>query len=206
MKKYIKDEISRYVEEHNEKQYWREPLTAFGDEGILFFVPFSSIVNDFNKTPEMAPENWVKANREADELADGICNHLKTILSEKGFDAEAAGTDYPVSKKAAEAGLGTMGLHNRLITKKGCSGKLGAVIAALDVEPDRPMTEELCLYKKNGICAVCVRNCVAQAFHEDYFDEFACREICQANSVEDINPGDNICGKCVSYSPCAYKR
>lgn len=206
MKKYIRDEIVKYVKEHNEKQYWREPLAAFGEDGVLFFVPFSSIVNDFNKTPEMAPENWVKANSEADTLIKGIEEYLKSILEDKGYEAENAQADYPLAKKAAEAGLGTIGLHNRLITSKGCSGKTGAVLVKLDVQPDGPMNDELCLYKKNGICAVCVRNCVAQAFHEDYFDEFACREICQANSVEDINPGDNICGKCISYSPCAYKR
>ena len=52
-----------------------------------------------------------------------------------------------------EAGLGTLGLNEQLLTKEfGPRVLLTAVLCSVDVECDRPMTEALCLGPECGRC------------------------------------------------------
>jgi epoxyqueuosine reductase len=54
---------------------------------------------------------------------------------------------------AVEAGLGTLGLNEQLLTKEfGPRVLLTAVLCSVDVECDRPMTEALCLGPECGRC------------------------------------------------------
>lgn len=62
---------------------------------------------------------------------------------------------------AVEAGLGTLGLNLQLITPQfGPRVILTAVLASLDVECDRPMTQALCL---GPACGRCLTACPADA-------------------------------------------
>ena len=50
-----------------------------------------------------------------------------------------------------------------LITPKGCCGRYNTIVTNLDVTADKPMERELCLYKANGSCGICMKNCPTQA-------------------------------------------
>jgi epoxyqueuosine reductase QueG len=63
------------------------------------------------------------------------------------------GTLISLPHAAVEAGLGTLGLNQQLLTKKfGPRVLLTAVLCSLDVECDQPMTEALCLGPECGRC------------------------------------------------------
>lgn len=87
------------------------------------------------------------------------------------------------------------------------------------MEPDQPLDEELCLYKKNGTCMVCVRNCPVGALGVGGYDRHRCREVLLENAAaypeggstyvdestgKGNSPGTDVCGKCVTQSPCAF--
>ncbi|MDD3362942.1 MAG: hypothetical protein PHW34_14845 [Hespellia sp.] len=89
----------------------------------------------------------------------------------------------------------------------------------LDVEPDQPVSEEYCLYKKNGFCGICMKNCLVQALTSEGYDRHKCYTILQKNAEvytnfgssyvdatgEEANSvGSEVCGKCVTQSPCAF--
>ena len=60
---------------------------------------------------------------------------------------------------AVEAGLGTLGLNRQLLTPEfGPRVILTAVLCSIDVEPDSPMTEALCL---GPSCGRCLATCPA---------------------------------------------
>lgn len=66
-------------------------------------------------------------------------------------------------------GHGTFGLNNMLISDRGCVGRYYSIITALPIETDPVVTEERCLYKRNGGCKLCVKRCVAEALTEKEF-------------------------------------
>ncbi len=67
--------------------------------------------------------------------------HLHTILS--------------LTHAAVEAGLGTLGLNQQLLTPEfGPRVMLGAVLSSVPVEPDKRMEETLCLGPECGRCAL----------------------------------------------------
>lgn len=120
---------------------------------------------------------------------------------------------------AYAAGLGTFGLNNMLLTRHGCCGRFSTVITNLDLETGQPLTEEYCLYKKNGTCGVCVKHCPTGALTFHGYDRFRCYALCQENAKlytqfgssytnEDgtgaNSVGSEVCGKCITGSPCAF--
>jgi epoxyqueuosine reductase len=73
---------------------------------------------------------------------------------------------------AVEAGLGTLGLNLQLLTPQfGPRVVLTAVLASLDVECDRPMSEALCL---GPSCGRCLKTCPGDAVREWGRDWAAC--------------------------------
>ena len=109
-----------------------------------------------------------------------------------------------------------------LLTRRGCCGRFSTVITNLDLEPDQPLTEEYCLYKKNGTCGACVKHCPTGALTyggSEGYDRFKCYALCRENAKvytqfgssytnEDgtgaNSVGSEVCGKCVTASPCAF--
>jgi epoxyqueuosine reductase QueG len=106
-----------------------------------------------------------------------------------------------------------------LITKSGCCGRYFTVVTNLDVIPDSPLTEELCLYKKDGSCKVCIDNCPVTALSTSEYDRWQCYSLLRENaeiytefssSYQDDTEestaikGSQVCGKCITASPCAF--
>ena len=73
---------------------------------------------------------------------------------------------------AVEAGLGTLGLNmNFLSPEFGPRLYLGAVLTDLDVEPDRPMRQQVCIGES---CSRCVHGCPTDSVRHFGIDKRAC--------------------------------
>ena len=195
---------------------------------ISYFVPFTRELAEANGADgRIASVEWARAYEETNAMFGELNRHIIKVLAEHGYKgtvSEAASrfsyetlmSDWSQRHIAYGAGLGTFGVNNMLITEKGCCGRYNSVITDLDVQADGPMEEELCIYKNSGGCGICVRNCPAGALSLkgwEYYDRQACYEICKENAeiYEDLgssyssNVGSEVCGKCITGSPCAFR-
>lgn len=198
---------------------------------IAYYVPFTRELAKANKTGTIfaAPE-WALAYEETNSMFVKLNSHIIEKLQECGykggihpktstFNKEKLISDWSYRHFAYAAGLGTFGINNMLITPEGCCGRYNTVVTNLDVEPDSPVKEEYCLYKKNGSCGICIRNCPSHALTAEGFDRHKCYEILMKNAEiytdfgssytnEDgkgaNSCGSDVCGKCITQSPCAF--
>ncbi|MDO4745398.1 MAG: epoxyqueuosine reductase [Bacillota bacterium] len=229
---------------HPEHQMPEEVL-ANAKVVIAYFVPFDEKVADSNigapgstapsgtTSGDLASPQWA----ESYEVTNAMFGRLNKRIIEKikslGFDAATAPeaevfyrdevmSHWSFRHLAYAAGLGTFGLNNMLITEKGCSGRYNTIVTDMDVEPDEPLTEEACLYKRDGSCGICMIKCPAGAITENGFDRHKCYEQCLKNAEiytgfgssytggadnsEAADIGSEVCGKCIAGMPCTHKR
>lgn len=198
---------------------------------IVYFVPFSMWLADTNRGNEMSSPEWAQAYEETNAMFARLNAHIISELHKIGYKGKTAPeaqvfhrdevmSHWSFRHFAYAAGLGTFGLNNMLITEKGCAGRVNTVVTNLDIEGGKPRTEELCLFRKNGTCGLCVRKCPAGALTETGFDRHKCFEQCLKNAAvytgfgssyaseaggEAENSGSEVCGKCVAGMPCTYK-
>lgn len=162
---------------------------------VAYFVPFTRELNKTNQTSrDIASREWALAYEETNAVFLKLNAHLVALLAEKGvraavspetrtFDKEKLISNWSHRHIARAAGLGTFGLNNMLITKLGCCGRYHSLVTDLEVEPDSPLEEEYCLYKKNGTCGVCVRRCPAEALSPQGYDRKKCYGVLQKNAA-----------------------
>lgn len=194
---------------------------------IAYFVPFLKEMADTNKFEGLSSPEWAQAYEETNIMLTAINEHIIGELKNKGYDAamhheagrfnkEKLISNWSQRHIAFEAGLGTFGMNNMLITEKGCCGRYSTVITNLDVTPDSPQVAERCLYKSSGKCGACMKKCPKGALTPEGFDRHKCYEMCLENAEiytafgssyttddEEIN-GSEVCGKCVAGMPCAF--
>lgn len=194
---------------------------------VAYFIPFRKEMADTNiKGNEASPE-WALAYEETNTMLEKINEHLIAVLEEKGckakvhpgaarFDREKLISDWSHRHIAYMAGLGTFGINNMLITDKGCCGRYSTLITNLKVEPDKPKEYELCKYKADGSCGLCIKACPSAALTAKGFDRRKCYGICLKNAelynsfgssytIEGEEPsGSEVCGKCIAGMPCAF--
>ncbi|MCL6636108.1 MAG: epoxyqueuosine reductase, partial [Peptococcaceae bacterium] len=100
-------------------------------------------------------------------------------------------------------GLGTFGLHHMLITARGCAGRLGSLVLDFPVPPSPRPENHYCLFRREGKCLACVKNCPTGALTRAGLD----KKKCYKRLLEvDAHYGDlglcDVCGKCAT-GPCA---
>lgn len=198
---------------------------------IAYFVPFTKELACTNKNPGyLASPEWAKTYEETNAMFGELNQYLITTIKNLGFDAgispeastfnqEKLISNWSQRHFARIAGLGTFGINNMLITKKGCCGRYSTVVTTLDVTPDAPLNEEYCLYKSKGICGKCVERCPSGALTFDGYDRKKCYEVCKRNAQvykdfgssyltengpEANSGGSEVCGKCVASVPCSF--
>lgn len=199
---------------------------------VAYYIPFTKKLAKTNRIEGiMASPEWARGYEETNalfaELNDALINFIHTKAGLAGvtpkavtFSQETLMSDWSHRHIAYAAGLGTFGLNNMLLTRKGCCGRFSTVITNLELEPDAPIEgEDYCLYKKNGSCGVCVKNCPTGALTAEKYDRFKCYVLCQENAKlftqfgssytnEDgtaaNSVGSEVCGKCITGSPCAF--
>lgn len=198
---------------------------------LSYYIPFTRELAKTNaEAGRLAAPEWALAYEETNAMFVFLNAHLIAFLEELGyraavpqasktFDWEKLKSDWSQRHMAYAAGLGTFGVNNMLITKNGCCGRYNSIVTNLDVEPDAPLAEELCLYKKNGSCLVCVKNCPVGALTTTGYNRKICYALTEENAAihtefgssyqdgKSNNPGNtgsHVCAKCVTASPCAH--
>lgn len=198
---------------------------------IAYFVPFTKDLAKSNRKENiLASPEWARAYEETNALFAELNEKLIEFIHAKAghagvtpkavtFDQSRLISDWSHRHIAYAAGLGTFGVNNMLLTKHGCCGRFSTVVTNLSLPPDAPVEGEYCLYKKNGTCGACVKHCPTGALTTDGYDRFKCYALCQENAKlytefgssytnEDgtgaNSVGSEVCGKCITGSPCAF--
>lgn len=101
------------------------------------------------------------------------------------------------------AGLGTFGLNNMLLTKKyGPRVRFGSVFTSAEIEPDRPMSQQLCTR-----CQRCVDACPVSALPgDDYPQGITNKEACAARAMKLSERYASPCGLCIKVCPIGEDR
>jgi len=181
---------------------------------ISYFLPFKRKIPEGNLTGTDASPEWAKAyldtNRMAVFINARICDYLKLMghAAVSPTDAGMISLENPRSRWSQRhvaylAGHGTFGINNMLISDSGSAGRYFSVITAMPMREDPIIDQERCLYKKSGVCGVCIKRCPENALSETGFDRFRCLERCLKN--EALYPGADVCGKCAVALPCSYR-
>jgi epoxyqueuosine reductase QueG len=199
---------------------------------IAYFVPFTKELAFSNHHDgDTASPQWAQAYEETNAMFRSLNEYLIGELRDKGYDAAVTAEAYTFDREklisnwsqrhfARAAGLGTFGINNMLITKKGCCGRYGTVVSNLDVQPDAPVEQEYCIYKKNGRCGACFIRCPSGTLTPQGYDRKKCYEVLRKNAERyqefgcsyDSEEGgadaggSEVCGKCVTNVPCAFLR
>lgn len=191
---------------------------------VAYYIPFTRELAKLNRESDrLAAPQWALAYEETNEMFLKLNDHLINCLKEYSyvgvtpkealsFNRDTLTSNWSHRHFAYAAGLGTFGINNMLITEKGCCGRFFTLVTNLNVTPDEPMTEELCYYKKDGSCDACIKNCPQNAITVDGYDGKKCFELLQENastykslnSSYDGSMGNEVCGKCITSSPCMF--
>jgi epoxyqueuosine reductase QueG len=183
---------------------------------ISYFIPFQKEIALSNAGAKNSSKEWAIAYIETNKLIAALNNCLSQELEKANFksvilppthnfDAERLISDWSHKHIAFIAGLGNFGLHQMLITEKGCCGRLGSLITSAKIEPTKRPNKEFCLYKYDQSCQKCVENCVFGALKVDSFDRHKCYEICLSNAKSYSKSGlADCCGKCACVVPCSF--
>lgn len=187
---------------------------------VAIFVPYTKKVIDSNSGGEFSSELWDYAYDKTNQMLAALNEYLCAFLRKKGFAATSSLPTGGVAERALSsrwshrhigviAGVGTFGINNMIITKKGCAGRMITFVTEAELPWDAPMKEQ-CLYKVNGSCKRCVEACPMNAIifdGENYkVDKTKCAYMCYDKKREvapEIKGGEN-CGICSCGVPCSY--
>ena len=181
---------------------------------VSYFLPFVRDIGRSNADAGASSPLWAGAYRTACVMAEELNEHLAALLRARGVrvcvphNALMIGGESPWSywsqrHVAYIAGHGTFGLNNMLISDQGCVGRYYSLVTDLDLPPDPVLTEERCLYKKDGSCALCVQRCPTEALSTQGFKRLQCLAQCRHNAA--LYAGAKVCGKCVVELPCSHR-
>lgn len=173
---------------------------------------------------DCSPLEWQWARTTGEACNRALADALVLWLRGQGYEAAAPITSPLFRKLASEkfvwvsnwserhtahiSGLGTFGLCDGLITKKGKAVRFGSVIVKAKLVPtQREYTEynEYCLAKYG--CTACIERCPAKAISVKGHDKKKCAEyhadfIAPACHERYGYDGYSVCGLCQTCVPC----
>ncbi|HHW44143.1 MAG TPA: epoxyqueuosine reductase [Desulfotomaculum sp.] len=181
---------------------------------VAFFVPFAPELVKIHRRDPYVSRQWAEAYIETNRLISDICAALARKLEGKGvkaawqkpthnFDPVALVSFWSHKHVAYLCGLGTFGLHHMLITPAGCAGRLGSLVVDIPLPPTPVAKGENCLYRREGVCAACVKLCPTGALTTEGLDKSKCyRRLLEVDAhFSDLGLCD-VCGKCAT-GPCS---
>lgn len=187
---------------------------------IAWFIPFGKSMTRTNTRGRNCSGEWAVAYVETNEMIRHLSLSLNEWFDEQGqasvvipathnWDEEKLISDWSHRHVAYMAGIGNFGLNNMLITDKGCCGRVGSFITSADIPRDSPMDREACLFRHDGSCRKCIKNCVNDVYPDDYsgqrFNRFKCYDMCLENvKVNEDRGYADVCGKCLVGVPCSH--
>jgi epoxyqueuosine reductase len=197
------------------------------DVGVVSFVlPFARpTVEDNAAATDWVSERWAQTRLLGEIFSQTMVGELVTGLMDRGILAVSPDVTPMFNKKrypgvgwaspwshrhvAYAAGLGTFGMHDFLITEKGCAHRLGSFVVNLGLAPDRERPDDIhahCLHHQGVKCLRCAARCPVGAITaEGAHDKEACyRRV--ASSLKHCNANYHIfiygCGLCAAGVPC----
>ncbi|MDW7671355.1 MAG: epoxyqueuosine reductase [Bacillota bacterium] len=182
---------------------------------IAYFLPFHPSVPESNRTGRLASREWGEAYIHTNQLITDVNVYLVRRLSNAGYETVYASATHNFDEEtlmslwshrhaAYIAGLGQFGLHNLLITEKGCCGRIGTLVTNAPVTPSPRPETPACLFKLNGSCGLCVDHCINGSLSQNGYDRHHCYAMCLENAaaLSEIGLAD-VCGKCTVGLPCS---
>ena len=182
---------------------------------------------DQRREMTMPAERWARSRFHGEQFNCELRRHLAAALTDAGFPSVAPERlpefDYRQSERfglasnwserhaAFIAGLGTFGLSDGLITRRGKAVRFGSVVSRIDLPATpRPYGEDhhaWCLWYTKNTCGACVRRCPAAAITTGGgHDKQACfnyiRGVAAPFATERYGTGATPCGLCQVKIPC----
>jgi len=185
---------------------------------VAFFLPFAADIVTANAQHYVeVDEKWARAYVETNRLLMRVKEAIKTAVAEVGVQAEGRPPTGCIDPQtitvpwshesvAVATGLGSLGLHQMVITDAGCAGRFGSIVLDADLPPREPQHKERCRYLYNGTCRACVRLCPVGALHvTGGLNKERCWRRCKTNALRFQAMGEvEVCGKC-AVGPCALQ-
>jgi epoxyqueuosine reductase QueG len=193
---------------------------------VSFILPLSKNTKNDNATMKEWPaERWAQTRLLGEIFSQIFVREIVTYLMEKGNLAIAPDVTPMFNKKrypkvgwaspwshrhmAYAAGLGTFGMHDFLITEKGCAHRTGSFVVNLKLKPNRKRLDDIhayCLQYQRKQCLQCAKRCPVDAItSENAHDKEACYQRV-AKSLLHCNKHYHIfiygCGLCSTGVPC----
>ena len=231
------DPLYAFYQDHIDPDFYRLPTqwlqSVYGHDFdparvsiISWFLPHTADTKQKSRqVDDCPPLEWTMVRVHGEECNRQLAKALEQHLVELGYEAVAPMVSEQFSWGDSEkfvkvsnwserhtayiSGLGTFGLCDGLISKRGKAGRYGSVIvyAPLDAT-ERTYTEynEYCM-AKNG-CTACIRRCPAGAITKDGGHN---KKLCMKYHAEVIQKIDHerygydgyaVCGLCQTGVPC----
>jgi epoxyqueuosine reductase QueG len=188
---------------------------------IVFFIPFKKERVRENKSGDRPCRNWGVAYVQTNDLIERLSQAISDSLAEQGFKSRLTPATHNFDETRLMAlwshkhlgylaGLGRFGVHNMLITPRGCAGRLGSLVTEADFG-DHPLIRdaEACLLKAGKDCGKCMQACPVSALSENDFDRRGCWNRLNENRdvldyFSDLPKSTDACGKCAAVVPCSF--
>ncbi|MBQ3222898.1 MAG: hypothetical protein IJC54_01995 [Clostridia bacterium] len=230
------DELYPFYKQHISPEFYRLPQEwlemTFGkgfDPAEVSVISWVLPQTEENRIKSRAEEKcppleWQMVRVHGEECNRSMAKELAQHLCSLGFEAVAPMCSDAFSWGQSErfgpisnwserhtaliSGLGTFGLCDGLISKKGKAARYGSVIVHCRLEPtarDYTAYNEYCM-AKNG-CTACIRRCPAGAITPEGHDKAKCiayhqqviKTVCHDRDNYD---GYAVCGLCQTGVPC----
>lgn len=195
--------------------YLPEDLLPGAKSVVSFFVPVSVETVKANNIHGPSIE-YAHVKRMQKDLMENVISGMQEILAEKGIRCSGNTEGIPFKLEppyhpwlqkpiAVACGVGKFGINRQIITKSGCTGRLGSFVIDAETVPTGEIKEEYCLYLIDGSCGECVKNCPVGALTYDDIDRPVCKK--QIHSIQldyhgDLKISDN-CAQCITAMPCS---
>jgi epoxyqueuosine reductase QueG len=185
---------------------------------LSFFLPFcEEVVVANGRDRDQVAQEWAVAYVETNRLIGRITAELTDWLGQRGirsaaepathnFDPVTLVSRWSHKSVAVIAGLGSIGLHQMVITDAGCAGRFGSLVIDVEIETRPAEKKERCSYFCDGSCLECVQRCPVMALDPSApLDKQLCWERLQSVMVQFAEIGvADVCGKC-AVGPCALE-
>ncbi len=219
---YTPQEIMAWQAEKNNVP----PPPAEGISVVSYVMPITRATRQQNAgCTEWPAERWAQTRLSGEIFSQEFTREIVTDLMNKGVLAIAPDVTPLFNKKryphvgwaspwshrhiAYAAGLGTFGMHDFLITEKGCAHRVGSFVVHKQLQPNRQRPDDIhadCLHYQGTKCMKCARRCPVDAISEENAHD---KEICYkhvANSLKYCLKNYHIfiygCGICATNVPC----